>query len=111
MTIFIIAAAVACASWTVANEEVFREVREVCKTQANTHPKWYCRKFFYLFTCQYCFSHYVTAFMLFVTGYRFVGGFGGLVITFFATIALANVYMTLYGILRQAFRVLSQTKR
>jgi len=27
-------------------------------------------RLFYLFTCEYCFSHYVTVLLLFLTGYK-----------------------------------------
>lgn len=32
-------------------------------------PGLYARKFFCLFICEYCFSHYVTAFFLVITRY------------------------------------------
>ncbi|CAA9425799.1 MAG: FIG00574910: hypothetical protein, partial [uncultured Phycisphaerae bacterium] len=48
-------------------EEVFREPREFCKRRSQSCPNLFQRKFFYLFTCEYCFSHYVTIVVLFVT--------------------------------------------
>ena len=67
-SLLMLALPMACASWTVTHEEVFREPREFCKEQservADVLP---VRKFFYLFTCEYCFSHYVTAFFLLIT--------------------------------------------
>ena len=63
--LLLVAVPVACASWTVTHEEVFREPREFCKDKSLTARKLPLRKFFYLFTCEYCFSHYVSAFALF----------------------------------------------
>ncbi len=62
--------AVACISWTVTHEEVFREPREYCKEKSQSCKPLYKRKFFYLFTCEYCFSHYVTALFLILTHYQ-----------------------------------------
>ena len=62
----LLALPVACASWTVTHEEVFREPREFCKSQSQNCKPMVARKFFYVFTCEYCFSHYVSAFFLLV---------------------------------------------
>jgi hypothetical protein len=59
------------------------------------------RKFFYLFTCEYCFSHYVTAGFLAVTRYTLLfDDWRGYVIAGFSLVWLANVYMSLFGRLR-----------
>jgi hypothetical protein len=108
LNIFLLALTVACIAWTVTNEEVFREVREYCQRKSKNHPKWYCRKFFYLPTCHYCFSHYVTLGVLLVTGQKLVlDNFYGHVLAFFAIVWVANVYMTLYAILRQVLKCLT----
>jgi len=65
--LLLLAMAVACVSWTVTHEEVFREPREKCKEKAETGPTLPVRKFFYLFTCEYCFSHRVTVLILFIS--------------------------------------------
>jgi len=62
--LFVLAIPVACISWTVIREEVFREPREYCIDKSQKASKLIIRKFFYLFTCEYCFSHYVTIFIL-----------------------------------------------
>lgn len=111
-TLFLLPLVVACISWTVTQEEVFREPREFCVRHSKTHPKWYCRKFAYLFTCQYCFSHWVTALTVLLTGFKlFSDGPQGYFFAGFAMVALANLYMTVYSILRQTFRVLSKLHR
>ena len=65
--LFILPIAIACVSWTVTHEEVFREPREYCLRRCADSKIFLIRKFFYLFTCEYCFSHYVTIFFLWLT--------------------------------------------
>ena len=63
------------------------------------------RKFFYVFTCEYCFSHYVTAVFLAVTGYRLLlDDWRGYLVSFFALVGMANAYMSLFGRLRVDIR-------
>lgn len=100
-SLLLLAIPIACMSWTVTHEEVFREPRDFCKDQsqrARSLPK---RKFFYLFTCEYCFSHYVTAAVLLFTRYQLLyGGWRGYVLAEFALVFVANFYMSLYNRLR-----------
>jgi hypothetical protein len=101
IVLFILALPIACVAWTVTHEEVFREPREYCVEQSQNCRRWYQRKFFYLFTCEYCFSHYVTAFFLFVTGYKLLfDDWRGYLISGFALVWVANQYMSLYARLR-----------
>ena len=59
------------------------------------------RKFFYLFTCEYCFSHYITAFFLFITRYKLLyEDWRGYLLALFALVWVANQYMSLYNRLR-----------
>lgn len=93
--------AVACVSWTFTHEEVFREPREFCKEKSQNCKPLYQRKFFYLFTCEYCFSHYVTAFFLLLTHFQMLyQGWRGFVISEFALVWIANVYMGVFNRLR-----------
>lgn len=93
---------IACVAWTVTHEEVFREPREYCVERARTARRLLTRKFFYLFTCEYCFSHWVTLFFLFVTRYRLLlDDARGYLISFFAVVAVANFYISAFGRLRQ----------
>ena len=101
VTLFLLAIPIACIAWTVTHEEVFREPREYCVEKHKTCRRWYERKFFYLFTCEYCFSHYVTAFFLIITGYRLLyDDWRGYLIGGFALVWVANQYMSLYNRLR-----------
>ena len=59
------------------------------------------RKFFYLFTCEYCFSHYVAAGVLLVARYKLLyPDWRGYLIAFFALVWIANQYMSIYNRLR-----------
>ena len=99
--LFVLALPVATVSWTVTHEEIFREARELCSRRSQSCRTLVQRKFFYVFTCEYCFSHYVVAFFLAVTGYRLLlDDWRGYLISFFAVAGVANVYLSLFGRLR-----------
>ncbi len=92
---------VACVAWTVTHEEVFREPRDWCKKNSETCSRLAKRKFFYLFTCEYCFSHYVSVFFLIVTRFHLLySDWRGYLISFFALVWIANIYMNLYSHIR-----------
>src|SRR3954451_23889442 len=100
--LLLLATPIACVAWTVTHEEIFREPREYCAERSRTCRTLLARKFFYLFTCEYCFSHYVTIFFLILTRYRLLlDDWRGYVIAFFALVAIANVYMSSFARLRQ----------
>lgn len=93
--------AIACVSWTVTHEEIFREPRDFCADRSRSCRSLLARKLFYIPTCEYCFSHYVTAVFLLVTGYRLLmDDWRGVIVAFFVQVALANGYMSVYGRLR-----------
>jgi|SRR5262245_12204352 len=97
-----LAVPIACVAWTVTHEEVFHEPREYFARRSRNARGILARKFFYLFTCEYCFSHYVTIFFLILTRYRLLlDDWRGYLISFFALVAVANVYMSSFGRLRQ----------
>lgn len=99
--IFILALPVSCIAWTVTKEEVFKEIREYCVGKSKTCAKLYKRKFFYLFTCEYCFSHYVTLLLLVITRYTLLyPDWRGYLIAGFSIVWLANVYMSIYNLIR-----------
>ena len=92
---------VACIAWTVTQEEIFREWREWAKERSESASNIFVRKFFYVFTCEYCFSHWVTILVLILTGFRLlIDDWRGYVIAFFALPWLANQWMSLYRRLR-----------
>jgi hypothetical protein len=99
--LLLLAMAVACVSWTVTHEEVFREPREKCKEKAQTGATLPARKFFYLFTCEYCFSHYVALIFLAITRFTLLyAGWRGYLVGWFALVWVANVYMSAFNRLR-----------
>ena len=99
--LLLLALVVACLSWTVTHEEAFRETRDYCKNKSENCKPLYQRKFFYLFTCEYCLSHYVTAFLLLITHFRLLfEGWRGFLISEFALVWVANVYMSGFNRLR-----------
>ncbi len=89
-------------AWTVTNEELFKEPRNFCINQSKIGKYLVTRKFFYMFTCEYCFSHYVTVLFIFLTGYKLLlDDWRGYIIAGFALVWIANFYMSLFAFLRQ----------
>lgn len=106
MIFLIICLVVACVAWTVTQERVFEEPRNYCAEKSESCKKWWQRKLFYIPTCHYCFSHYVAALVLLITGYRLpaFSGIVGFVVTFFVVVLSANVVITFYSLLRQLLK-------
>jgi len=103
--LFLLAIPIACIAWTVTHEEIFREPREYCVNCSKNASSIFKRKFFYLFTCEYCFSHYVTIIILLLSGYKLLlSDWRGYIISGFALVFVANVYMSLFALLRQAIK-------
>jgi len=96
--LFVLALPIACIAWTVTHEEVFREPRAYCKQRSENASNIAHRKFYYLFTCEYCFSHWVTLFFLVLTRYKLLlDDWRGYLIAFFALPFIANFYMGLFA--------------
>lgn len=105
LSLFVLAIPVACIAWTVTQEEVFREPREFCIKKSKLSSTLLKRKFFYLFTCEYCFSHYVTVFIIIFTDFHLLlPDWRGYIIAGFALVFVANVYMSLFALLRQTIK-------
>ena len=99
--LLLLALPIACVAWTVTHEEVFREPREFCKQKSEQEKSIVPRKFFYLFTCEYCFSHYVAALVLLMVRYQLLyTGWRGYVLAWFALVWVANFYMSAFNRLR-----------
>jgi len=100
--LFILAIPIACIAWTITHEEVFREPREFCVRKSQKSKTIAERKFFYLFTCEYCLSHYITILFLFITHYQLLFmDWRGYLVGGFSLVWIANVYMSLFGLIRQ----------
>ena len=92
---------VASISWTVTQEEIFKEPREAAKKRSERSSNILVRKFFYVWTCEYCFSHWVTIAVLVITGFKLLfDDWRGYLISFFILPLLANFWMSLYRRLR-----------
>ena len=100
-SLFVLAIPIASIAWTVTHEEVFREPREWCVTRSRSCQRLFARKLFYLFTCEYCFSHYVTALFLWIADYKLLfDDWRGYLVAGFSLVWVANVYMSLFARLR-----------
>jgi hypothetical protein len=103
--LFVIAIPVACISWTVTHEELFKEPRKFCELNSRRNKLFFVRKFFYMLTCEYCFSHYVTVIVLVITKfYLLYPDWRGYVIAGFSIVWIANMYMSLFYLLRQGIK-------
>lgn len=99
--LFLIAIPVACISWTITHEEIFREPREFCVLKSQRGKSIFVRKIFYILTCEYCFSHYVTIAFLLITNYTLLfTDWRGYLIAGFSIVWIANIYMSLFFRLR-----------
>lgn len=88
-------------AWTVTQEEIFREWREYCVDKSKNCRTLPQRKFFYVFTCEYCFSHWVTIGLLIFTEFKLlIDDWRGYILAFFVIAWTANQFMSLYRHLR-----------
>lgn len=101
MWLMVLALPVACVSWTVSHEEVLREPREWLAERSRTCSRWWQRKACYVWTCEYCVSHYVAAGFIALTDYRLLlPDWRGYLLAWLALVAVANVYLSGYSRLR-----------
>jgi hypothetical protein len=99
--LLILAIPVACVAWTVTHEEIFREPRDYCERRCRSGKSIAERKFFYVFTCEYCFSHYVAIVFLFITRFQMLfDNWRGYLIAWLSLVWIANVYISLFGLIR-----------
>ena len=103
--LFTLAIPVACIAWTVTHEEVFKGPREFCARNSRQNKFFLLRKIFYMLTCEYCFSHYVTIAILIITKYCLLfTDWRGYLIAGFSIIWIANIYIGLFHLLRQGIK-------
>ncbi len=99
--LLILSMVVASIAWTVTQEEIFKEWREFCDDRRNNCESLSQRKFFYVFTCEYCFSHWTTILILLLTGFQLlIDDWRGYILAFFAIPWVANQMMSIYRRLR-----------
>ncbi len=105
LRLLVLALPVAAVSWTVTHEELFRELQTYCLDRSKSGRSLPVRKFFYLLTCEYCFSHYVSAAMLLMTGFHLLyTDWRGSLIAWLALVWVANHLISIYGRLRLGIR-------
>jgi hypothetical protein len=99
--LFVLALPTSCVAWTVTHEELFREVRDWLTRRSESSRSWWSRKFFFMWTCDYCLSHYVAAavvaimnFQLLLTDWR------GYAVAWLSLTAVANLYLGVFAHLR-----------
>lgn len=99
--LLVLALPIAAIAWAVTHEELFKELQDYCAARSRTADTLAARKFFYVFTCEYCFSHWVTLATLIATRFTLVyDDWRGYVIGGFSLVWVANHYMSLFGRLR-----------
>lgn len=99
--LLILSLVVASISWTLTQEEIFEEPREAAKKRSEKASNILVRKFFYVWTCEYCFSHWVTIIVLLISQFRLlIDDWRGYVLSFFVLPWIANQWMSLYRRLR-----------
>lgn len=97
----ILALPVASIAWTITHEDVLLEPRAYCLERCKNSRTIVGRKFFYVFTCEYCFSHYVAAGFIVIADFHLLfDDWRGYLIAGFALVWVANVYMSLFARVR-----------
>jgi hypothetical protein len=73
----------------------------VVRQEKRKLPQILSAKVFLLFTCEYCFSHYVAVAFLFLTRFKLLySDWRGYLVSGFSLVWMANLYMSLFGRLR-----------
>lgn len=108
ITILLYAIPIACISWTITQEEIFKEFKNWCKHNQICNNL-LGRKLFYLPTCEYCFSHWVSFIFVIVFNIRFLKTsiWGGL-IAVFTLVAITNVYISIYLLIRKLIKLINK---
>jgi hypothetical protein len=100
-SLIILSLVVASIAWTVTQEKIFEEPRNFAKRKSEEASSIFVRKFCYVWTCEYCFSHWVTLLILLLTGFQVLfEDWRGYLVAFFLLPWLANLWMSLYRMLR-----------
>jgi hypothetical protein len=101
LVLLVLAMPIAAIAWTVTHEEIFREPRDYCLKRSHRAPTLPERKFFYVLTCEYCFSHWIALGVLALTGFKLLyDDWRGYIVSGFSLVWIANHYMSLFGRLR-----------
>jgi hypothetical protein len=105
LKLLVLALPVAAISWTVTHEDLLREFHDHCVERSTSARSLWARKSFYLLTCEYCFSHYVSAGILLATRFTLLfDDWRGYLISWLALVWVANHFISAYGRLRLGIR-------
>ena len=105
LKLLVLALPVAAITWTVTHEGLFRELHDYCVERSQSASSLTARKFFYLLTCEYCFSHYVSAGVLLATRFTLLyDDWRGYFISWLCLVWVANHFISAYGRLRLGIR-------
>ena len=75
--------------------------KQFAKRESRQAPTTVRRKAFYLLTCEFCFSHYVSIVFLLLTHFQLLlPGWRGYLVALFALVWIANLYMSVYAHIR-----------
>jgi hypothetical protein len=101
LSLLVLAIPVAAVTWTVTHEEIVREAREYCLARSKRARSLAARKFFYVFTCEYCFSHWVALAAVAGSGFGLLlPGWRGSVVAWLSLVWIANIYMAVFARLK-----------
>jgi len=97
---------VACITWTVTQEEIFAAIRLSLGRYRSRHgDSWWRRQIAYAPTCPYCFSHYVAGTLIGLLNFKMLAGdWRGYLVSLFTLVFIANIYITVYHVLRVGLR-------
>ena len=105
LNLLVLSLPVAAVAWTITHEELFSEMRDYCLQRSKVGRSVAVRKFFYLFTCEYCFSHYVSAAAILLTRFTLLyDDWRGYVIAWLGVVWVANHLISFYGRIRLGIR-------
>jgi hypothetical protein len=101
----VLAMPIAAITWAITHEELLREPREFCVQRSQTARTFGERKLFYMLTCEYCLSHWVTLAVVLITEFRLLyDDWRGYFVSAFTLVWLANHFMSIFGRLRLGVR-------
>lgn len=117
MLFWFLAAPVAIIVRACTTEEICREPREYCQARHSYYRQRFCnagesgfgrratcfamQKLFYMPTCEYCFSFWVSLAVVLIAGYRIhFDDWRGLALATFVVMGMANVYLSAFSQLR-----------
>jgi len=99
--LLIIAIPVAYITWTITHEEIFRELIQYCERCSRMAKSLPTKKFYFLFTCEFCLSHYVTILVLLIMPFQLLyNDWRGYLLAGISLVWIANIYMSLFYTVR-----------